>query len=397
MELALYWLQLAAAGGVILFAAQYMARSADIIAEKTGLGRSFVGVVMLATATSLPELGTGVTSIVWVGEVNLAVGDAFGSNLFNLLIIGLLDLYWRRGPILASVSGTSAMVGTLGIMIIAISVGAMIIDNLTDITSAWYVSPISVFMFGVFLAAMYIIYQAEQNEDEIQESAASSASNVGGGDNGNGNGNERAAAYASGRGAFPPHAPPPARSGGVARASAHGHSANYEDESLKRAFGIYLITATAVVAAAVWLAHTGEGIAELMNWDASFVGTQFLALSTSLPELAASIAALRLGAPDLAITNVLGSNLFNMGFVLFLDDIAYTDGSLWRGINDIHMLSASIAIVMTAILIAGVIVHRQRLQRYGPQYAECGRRITRESLAMIALYAVASFLVYWLS
>ena len=279
MELALYWLQLAAAAGIILFAAQYMARSADIIAEKTGLGRSFVGVVMLATATSLPELGTGVTSIVWVGEVNLAAGDAFGSNLFNLLIIGLLDLYWRRGPILASVSGTSAMVGTLGIMIIAFSVTAMVIHHLTDIASAWYISPISVLMFGVFLAAMYIIYQAEQNDEESQAANvanAVSASNGGNGDNGNGN--DRAAAYASGRGAFPPHAPPPARSGGVARASAHGRSANYEEESLKRAFGMYLITATIVVAAAVWLAHSGEAVAELMRWEASFVGTQFLAL-----------------------------------------------------------------------------------------------------------------------
>ncbi len=393
MELALYWLQLAAAAGIILFAAQYMARSADIIAEKTGLGRSFVGVVMLATATSLPELGTGITSIVWVGEVNLAAGDAFGSNLFNLLIIGLLELYWRRGPILASVSATSAMVGTLGILIIAISIGAMIIDNLTDITSAWYVSPISVFMFCVFLAAMYIIYQAEQNDDESETDGAVASNG------GNGNGNDRAAAYASGRGAFPPHAPPPppARSGGVARASAHGRSANYEEESLKRAFGMYLIAATVVVAAAVWLAHTGEAIAELMRWDASFVGTQFLALSTSLPELAASIAALRLGAPDLAVTNVLGSNLFNMGFVLFLDDIAYTDGSLWHGINDIHMLTASIAIVMTTIVIAGVIVHRQRFQRYGPEYAQNGRRVTREGLAMILLYVVASGFVYWLS
>ena len=390
MELAVYWLQLAAAAGIILFAAQYMARSADIIAEKTGLGRSFVGVVMLATATSLPELGTGVTSIVWVGEVNLAAGDAFGSNLFNLLIIGLLDLYWRRGPILASVSSTSAMVGTLGILVISVGMGGMLISHLTEITSAWYISPISVIMFGVFLTAMYIIYKAEQNGDAPEPAGAS-------------NGKEAVAVhataqranYASGRGAFPPHAPP-ARSGGVARASAHGHSANYEDESLKRAFGIYLITAAAVVAAAVWLAHTGEAIAELMNWDASFVGTQFLALSTSLPELAASIAALRLGAPDLAITNVLGSNLFNMGFVLFLDDIAYVEGSLWHGISDIHMLTAIIAIVMTTIVIVSVMVHRQRIRPFG-QSERYGRFATVEGSSMILLYAVASFLVYTLS
>ena len=69
-----------------------------------------------------------------------------------------------------------------------------------------------------------------------------------------------------------------------------------------------------------------------MGWEASFVGTQFLAISTSLPEFAASYAAVRIGAPDLAIANLLGSNLFNMGFVLFIDDVAYVDGPLWTGI-----------------------------------------------------------------
>ena len=133
-----------------------------------------------------------------------------------------------------------------------------------------------------------------------------------------------------------------------------------------------------------------------MNWDASFVGTQFLALSTSLPELAASIAALRLGAPDLAITNVLGSNLFNMGFVLFLDDIAYVEGSLWHGISDIHMLTAIIAIVMTTIVIVSVMVHRQGIRPFG-QSERYGRFATVEGSSMILLYAVASFLVYTLS
>ena len=80
------WLQLVMVALVILVASQFLARSADAIGIKTGLGRSFVGVVLLATATSLPELGTGINAVATLNAPNLAAGDVFGSNIFNLLI-----------------------------------------------------------------------------------------------------------------------------------------------------------------------------------------------------------------------------------------------------------------------------------------------------------------------
>ena len=342
MDLTLLWLQLAAAAALILVTAHFMARSADVVAEKTGLGRSFVGVVMLATATSLPELGTGVSSIVLVGEVDLAAGDAFGSNLFNLLIIGLMDLYWRRGPILAYVSSTAGLVGVLGIAVIATAIIALTVHHLTDAASTWYISPVSVLMFGTFLVAMYLVFKAEHGE----------------------------------------------RSSG-SRRDGQGESPNYENENLTRSIVIYAITASIVVGAAVWLAFTGDHIAKAMGWEASFVGTQFLAFSTSLPEIAASFAALRLGAPELAITNVLGSNLFNMGFVLFLDDVAYTGGVLWSGIDDIHTLTAVIAVLMTAIVVVGI----QRSDRRTAQRST----ITFTGASMIILYLASSVLVFYLA
>ena len=179
MSIFLLWLPLAGAAGIILVASTFLAKSADVIAFKTGLGRAFIGVVLLATATSLPELGTGVSSIVLFDEPDLAAGDAFGSNLFNLLIIGLLDLYWRNGPILNSVSMTSAIVGALGIAVISLAAIAVLIHGMTSSMSTWYVSPFSVVTFLVFLVAMYMIYRfdrrsqqedAPDSADEAQES-----------------------------------------------------------------------------------------------------------------------------------------------------------------------------------------------------------------------------------
>ena len=332
MTLTLLWLQLAAAAGIILVMAHFMAGAADVIAGKTGLGRSFVGVVMLATVTSLPELGTGVSAIALVGEVDLAAGDAFGSNLFNLLIIGLLDLYWRRGPILASVTLTSALVGVQGILVISVALAAMMFHNSTSVASGWFVSPLTVLMFAIFMGAMYLTYRDERSSEQSVE-----------------------------------------------------RGEDYADRSLPKAVVIYLITASVVVGLSIWLANIGEDLAHAMGWEASFVGTQFLALSTSLPEMAASFAALRLGAPEMAITNLLGSNLFNMGFVLFVDDLAFTQGVLWANIAEIHIMTAIIAMVMTATVVTGILINR----RYAFEMP-----VTVEAGAMIALYAAASALVF---
>ena len=72
MSLPLLWLLLAVAAAIILVASNFLAKSADVIAFKTGLGRAFIGVLLLATATSLPELGAsglapslGATSRIW--------------------------------------------------------------------------------------------------------------------------------------------------------------------------------------------------------------------------------------------------------------------------------------------------------------------------------------------
>ena len=240
MDLALLWLQLGATAAVILIASQFLARSADTVAEKTGLGRSFVGVVMLATATSLPEMGTGISAIVLVDAPDLAAGDAFGSNLFNLMIIGLADLYWRNGPVLTAVRFTSIVVAALGAGLIALAIGTIYVHNATDAMSTWYISPVSVVMIVAFLAAMLLVYRHSQGGDPSGQAEA-------------------------------------------AEAEAH---ANYADQSLPKAFVIYFASAAVVVAAAVWLAMTGDEVAHAMGWEASFMGTQFLAISTSLPEIA---------------------------------------------------------------------------------------------------------------
>jgi len=302
MNLITLWLSLAILSGVILFTSHFLAKSADLIAEKTNIGRSFVGVILLATATSLPELGTGISSIMLIGQPDLAAGDAFGSNLFNLLIIGVLDTSWRNTPILGVMTKSSLYAAFAGIILILVACLAIFIHGSFGLSLHWPVSPISLMLVTLFVASMYAIYCRDRIDiQDINPSAV-------------------VVEY-------------------------------YKEKTLSSGVLMYAVSASIMVLTSLMLARTGDSLAEALNWDVSFVGTQFLALSTSLPELATSISAMRLGSPELAVSNLLGSNMFNMGFVLFVDELAYFEGVFWSSISTVHMITCAFAILMTLLVI----------------------------------------------
>ena len=89
------WFKFFLSVAIILFAGTKLARYGDAIAEKTGLGRMWIGLVLLAAITTMPELVTGVSSAALVGLPDLALGTLFGSCLFNLTILALLDILYR--------------------------------------------------------------------------------------------------------------------------------------------------------------------------------------------------------------------------------------------------------------------------------------------------------------
>ncbi len=331
MTIALLWIQFAVGAAIVLGASSFLVRSADVIALKTGLGRTFIGIVLLATVTSLPELGAGVSSVALLDEPDLAAGDAFGSNLFNLLIIGLLEIFWRNRSVLEHADRGSVMIGLLGMAVIFLGAFAVLIHGYATGLSGWYISPFSVLLVLVFAGGMYALFR-NRGSDEV----------------------------------LPP-------------------DADDRTASVSRAALIYVFAAAIVIGAAFWITMTADSIAVEMNWRASYVGTQFLALCTSLPELAASVAAMRLGAPELAISNLLGSNVFNMGFILFIDDLAYAKGSLWSAVSDIHAATAAVAALMTSVVLLTMLRQPQR---------RLSRRWPVEGAAIVGLYIAASFMVF---
>ena len=127
----------------------------------------------------------------------------------------------------------------------------------------------------------------------------------------------------------------------------------YEDISVKTAILKFSVNAVFVIIAAVFLPKVGEGIAESTGLGQTFVGSIFIAIVTTIPEVVVSIAAVRIGAIDLAMGNLFGSNIFNI-FILAIDDLFFIKGPMLSFVNQNHIISALFAIAMTSTAIIGL-------------------------------------------
>src|SRR4030067_3637451 len=116
----LLWLGFIICTSLIVYSGTKLSKYGDIIAEKTGLGRAWIGVVLMASVTSLPELVTGISSVTYADVPNIAVGDVLGSCAFNLLILALLDTSSKPMPISAKAHHGHVLSAGFGILLLSI-------------------------------------------------------------------------------------------------------------------------------------------------------------------------------------------------------------------------------------------------------------------------------------
>jgi cation:H+ antiporter len=106
----------AIATAVLVVITPQLARSSKEIGEITGLGSGFVGTTLLATVTSLPET-VAVVAAARIGAYDMAVGNLFGSNVFNMFALGVADVFYTQGRFLGAIDPTFALVGMLGLLL----------------------------------------------------------------------------------------------------------------------------------------------------------------------------------------------------------------------------------------------------------------------------------------
>ncbi|HEX2257382.1 MAG TPA: sodium:calcium antiporter [Afifellaceae bacterium] len=110
---------------IILVAGFVLARTSEALAEQTGFGQSFFGAIFTGLATSLPEIST-VLGAVWLGRYAMAFADIFGTNIFDLALLFLVDAAYAGPPVLNEVGAFSAFAAVLGLALTLIYAAGLI-------------------------------------------------------------------------------------------------------------------------------------------------------------------------------------------------------------------------------------------------------------------------------
>lgn len=327
------WIEFVISAALIVVAAMQLAKWGDVIAARTGMGGMFIGVLLLAGATSLPELIATVSAVLQ-GAPNLAAGNLLGSNMFNMFTLAILDLLHRKERLLRKAALKHALTGSLAVFLI----GAVVFFVMADIpVQVGWVGLDSLALIAAYVLAVRLI---QQGQASVGQSSSVS----------------RAAAAPD----LPVGTP-----------------------SLARGVAGFALAAGVLTVVTPWMVRASSDIAVLTGLGQTFVGSTLVAFVTSLPELVTTLAALRLGADDMAIGNLFGSNLFNM-FALGLTDLFYVQGRFLGAIDPTFLLVGMLGLIMTAL---GLIGNLARLERR-VWFVEI------DALALMAVYIGGLWLLY---
>jgi cation:H+ antiporter len=308
VDAALPFLVFFVSAAVVVAGGIQIARTGDRIAGQTGIGGLWIGAVLVAAATSLPEIVVGVSAAA-IEEPDLTAGDLFGSSMANMVILAILDLLYRQRRVWLSVSLDHALVAALAIALTSLAAAFIAAD--VDVAAGHVGGSTLVLAAAYLLGARVVLRQ--------QYLSARRGADV------------------------TPSKPAPARWRGASGKTVAGF-----------AFGAVL-----VLAAGPLLATSAADVADEAGLTKSFVGVALLAVTTSLPELATGVAAVRIKAYDLAVGNLFGSNAFNMSVFLFVD-IAYTPGPVFSSLSETQVLAAAFAILLTTLAMMGIIHRAER-------------------------------------
>ncbi len=326
------WLKLVVCCLIILFAGTKLARYGDAISERTGLGRMWIGLILIGLVTSMPEMVTGVSSAAIVGQPDLALGNFWGSCIFNLVILAVLDIFYRKEPLLSAASSRYILPAFLGIVLIAVAVISIVIgDGVTGLSLGW-LGLTSILIFALYIIGIrqMFIHNKKYPEPVVEEE------------------------------------------------SQYGQLSNL------KIYGNFAVAAMGIIGGGIWLSFIGDEIAVTYNLSASFVGSLFLAIATSLPEIVVAVTALRIGAIDLAVGDILGANMLNTANI-FITDIFYTGGPLLSEVSSKNLFTALAMVTMTLIVILGLKFKSKR-KTFGI--------ISWHSLLILCIYISTSWLLF---
>lgn len=323
------WIIFLVTSAVVVVAAIKLAEYGDIIAVRTQLGGLFVGTIFLAGATSLPEMIASISAF-QEGVPNLAAGNFFGSNMVNMVLLAFVDLIYFRVPLLRRVAVNHALTATLASILMLTAVIAILAD--IDLKIGW-VGVDALAIIGIYFAGMWLI----QNQSN----------------------------------------------GGASPTAPAAVEIAPEFPTLRKGIIGFVVASAVLIAAVPELVGATTEIAEITGLGTGFVGTALLSIVTSLPELLAALAAMRINAFDMAVGNLLGSSVFNM-LAVGLADFFYVDGRFLGNIDPAFAMVGLLGLLLTNLALLGNLARVARKTLF----------IEIETVIIILVYFGGLYLLY---
>lgn len=314
---------------IVVGAAYKLAQYGDIIAVRTNLGGLVVGTIFLAGATSLPELIASISAFS-AGAPDLAAGNFFGSNMVNVLLLALVDLVNYQVPLMRSMAITHTLTAVLSMLLMVLAIIFIMGD--VDLKIAW-VGIDSLVLILLYFGGVWLVQQEGR-----RAAGVSTGPNVIADDN------------------FP---------------------------TLRRGIIGFVLSAVVLSLVVPQLVSASTAIAAITGLGDSFVGTALLSVVTSLPELLAALAAVRMGAFDLAVGNIFGSSVFNM-LGLGLADFFYLDGRFLGAIDPEFALVGLLSLLLTIMALLANLARIERKLFF----------IEIDSIAIILVYIAGMYLLF---
>jgi cation:H+ antiporter len=258
------------AGGIVL------TQKGDQLEDQLGVSAGFVGTFLLAMTTSLPEFVASFSSIYLFDAPQLCLGNIFGSNIFNLTILAVMDLFFFKEVLYHRVKPFVLKAMAVGLVLTSLALAGIYL-NTPAYTFTWILNDKTVATVSIFNILILIVYlftirltTTEDEEDEEEEEDKNQVK----------------------------------------------LSKKEKNLIILQFFG----AAVVVVLSGVWLTNTCDKISAVTGMGRTFVGSILLAFATSLPEATVCATATRIGNITLVFGNVLGSNIFNL-FILAISDL----------------------------------------------------------------------------
>lgn len=348
------WLNLAlfaVAAAAIWLAGGRLERYADAIAEKTGLGRAFLGLLLLAVATSLPEISSVVTASL-VGNTALAVHNLLGAVVINAVVLAIADMALGRGALTYQSPSFALLMQGIGLLLVltvalmGMTLGGQLAAHSTTVAVNLSVGLWSLLLLAAYLIMLYLTYRAH---------------------------------------AHPRWQPVVSdRRDGVHRADPDPSRDDMHNQSLKR-LGVYFgIGSVVVLLAGSTVARVGDALASQTGLGGSFIGFTLVSLATCLPELSITVPAVRGGNTEMAFGNVFGSSAFNV-MLLLLVALLSGGAELFANIPASAQFASALGIFLTCLYIWGLLERQNRTVL----------RMGWDSAAVLVFASVGFAVVFW--